>query len=372
MNTENYKGILQVVLVILFILLALIVSRVMKTEYEPPARNKSELRKLYVSTAKCTPGPYQIVFRTTGTVVALAEVSIVPQVSGRVIEVEPDFYEGGLFEGLKTLFRIDPRDYELEVQRLQAEVARAKTALQLEEAEVEAALREWSQIKGDLPAPELVARKPQIAEAKANLKAAQAQLEEARLALARTRFDLPKSGRVLSSQIVQGQFVQAGQSYGTVFYNHSLEVSASFESETLKWLLEIPDLEVAIETGYRGKQLRYAGKLNRSVAAIDARTRFATVRFGFQETPVELLPGVFAYITLYGPKFQNIARLPISALQQDGTVWLVDSENRLQRFEPEIIFRESDYIAVNNLEFAATVVTNSLPGATENAHVVTD
>jgi hypothetical protein len=129
---------------------------------------------------------------------------------------------------------------------------------------------------------------------------------------------------------------------------------------------------IEITADYMGKTLHYPGKLNRSVAAIDTSTRFATVYFGFQEIPEELLPGVFVEITIYGPKFPNIARLPISALQQDGAVWLVDAESRLRRFDPEIIFRESDYIAVSNLKSAANVVTNNLPGATENTLVFTN
>lgn len=370
MKSAKHKGILQLLLVSLFILAAFIASRVMKNGYKPPVRNGGEVRKLYVSTTECTPEPYRIVFQTTGTVVALAEVNIVPQVSGRITEVAPDFYDGGLFEGSETLFRIDPRDYELEVERLRAEVVRAETALQLEAAEVEAALQEWARMNGDRPAPDLVARKPQIAEAEANLKAARAQLENAQLDLARTHFDLPQAGRVLNSQIASGQFVQAGQGYGAVFYSDALEVSASLEGEELKWLLETPDVEIAIEADYMGRTLRYAGKLNRSVAAIDASTRFATARFGFEETPRELLPGVFVHVTVYGPIFQNVARLPVSALQQDGAVWLVDSDNRLQRFTPEIIFRESDFIAVSNLKGAAAIVTNDLPGATEGALVV--
>ena len=227
-------------------------------------------------------------------------------------------------------------------------------------------------MNGNLPVPELVARKPQITEAKAALEAAQAQLENARLDLSRTQFHFPKSGRVLSSQIATGQVVQAGQSYGKVFYSDSLEISASLDSKQLQWLFESPDAIVEIEADYLGKVQRYLGKLNRSVAAIDTNTRFATVYFGFQKPPEKLLPGVFTKVTIYGPKFANIAKLPVSALQQDGTVWLVDTENRLQPFKPEIIYRESDFIAVSNLESTAEVVTSRLFGATEGTYVIID
>src|SRR5690606_3237290 len=110
---------------------------------------------------------------------------IVPEVSGRVVFVHAAFFEGGQFAAGEVLFKIDPRDFELEVARREAEVARAQTVLELAEAESSAALGEWKQIHGKRPAPDLVARKPQMAEAAATLKSARAQLEEAKLRLER-------------------------------------------------------------------------------------------------------------------------------------------------------------------------------------------
>ena len=78
-------------------------------------------------------------------------------------------------------------------------MAQAQTAYNLQQAEADAALQDWKQLRGDQEVPDLVARKPQMAEALANLNAAKASLATARLNLDRATFELPFDGRVVSS-----------------------------------------------------------------------------------------------------------------------------------------------------------------------------
>ena len=369
MKTSTRTGIIQLVLVIAFIVAALAVNRLMQSSYEPASRNAGGERALFVDTITVNPAPYQIVFETNGTVDARVDINIVPQVSGRIIAVDPAFYDGGTFTSETDLFQIDPRDYELDTQRLAAEVARAHTALQLESAEGTAALAEWTQINGDRTAPDLVARRPQRAEAEANLQAAQAALANAELALSRTRYTLPFSGRVLTSRIAPGQFVQAGQSYGTAFDLSSLEVTAALEGERLEWLLRSASTTVQISAHHLGQTHTYDGILRRSAASLDPLTRFATVRFGFQSDSVALVPGVFARITVYGPKLDHISQVPASALQQNGLIWLVAPDLTLQAHQPDVLFSDSTTIALRNLPPGSTVVTSRISGASAGTKV---
>jgi multidrug efflux system membrane fusion protein len=369
MKTSTRAGIIQLVIVIAFIASALVVNQLMQSRYEPAGRNAGGERALFVDTVVVDPAPYQIVFETNGTVDARVDINIVPQVSGRIIAVDPAFYDGGTFTPATDLFQIDPRDYELDTQRLAAEVARARTALQLEAAEATAALAEWSQINGDQPAPDLVARRPQRAEAEANLQAAQASLGSAELALSRTRYTLPFSGRVHTSRIAPGQFVQAGQSYGTAFDLSSLEVTTALEGQRLEWLLSSAETFVEISADHLGQTHTYDGVLRRSAASLDPLTRFATVRFGFHSDSVALVPGVFARITVYGPKLDNISQVPASALQQNGLIWLVTADQTLQAHEPEIIFSDPLFLALRGLPAGATVVTSRISGGASGTKV---
>lgn len=371
MNPSTRTGIIQVVAVIIFIVLAIIGSRLLQTQYQPATRHGGGERELFVETQTFVPGPFQIVFETTGTVESLTEINIVPQVSGRVESVAPEFFAGGEFAAGSVLFTVDQRDFVNEVQRREADVARAKTVLQLEEAESTAALSEWRLLNGDQPPSALVAREPQRAEAAASLQASRANLANAELALERTEFRLPFDGRVLSSRIGPGQFVQAGASYGSAFDRNALEIVASLKGQELEWLVNSPAADVRIIAEHLGREIELSGELNRGASSLSPTTRFATVRFGFRDSPQSLIPGVFARIEVNGPQRENVARLPASALQQNGQLWIVDADSTLQAFTPEIVFADEGWIAVANIPGETRIVTNRLPGAASGTRVLT-
>lgn len=158
--SPKIKGLIQLALVIAFILTSFAISNILQTN-KPQAQEKNAPDKaLFVETENVGQGVHNISFYTTGTVEAITNIDVIPQVSGQIINVNQEFYNGGEFKKNSVLFEIDPRDFRLEVERLEAEVARASTSLTLEKAESKAALSEWRQRNGSKIAPDLVARKP--------------------------------------------------------------------------------------------------------------------------------------------------------------------------------------------------------------------
>jgi RND family efflux transporter MFP subunit len=367
MKTEKAKGYIQLVLVFAFIAISLLISAHVGRSRETIEENGGKATAFYVKTEKIEAKPYQLTFKSTGTVQARSIIQIIPQVSGRVEYVHPDFFTGGYFDEGEVLFRIEPDDFELEVRRAKAEVARAKTVLEKEKVEGKASIAEWEQQNGTVKAPDLVARKPQLEEAMANVQAAEASLESAKLKLARTEFRLPKDGRVVKSGVAVGQFIQAGVGYGEVFYHDSLEVSCPLNKKELEWLHFSENPEVEIEINHLGATRQYTGLLNRRAANVDQATRFGTVFFGFEEIPTELVPGVFAEVTVKGSTVSEIGLVPASAIQLDGKLWTVQPDNRLKSVDPEIIQRSGDWVAVGNIGARAVLVTSKLNGATEGA-----
>jgi RND family efflux transporter MFP subunit len=362
-------GTFQLILVIAFIVMAFTVSALLQTTRSDSRSTSNTERTLFVETQTVSPAPYRIAFAATGNVVARTRIDIVPEVSGRVVTVHEDFYNGGRFEKNTALFAIDPRDFRLEIQRLRAEVARAQTALELEQAETEAALEEWGSLHPGSEVPDLVARKPQLAEARANLRAAHAQLADAKLGLERSVFRLPFAGRVIESTIAPGQYVQAGQTYGSVFDTDSLEVEASLEDTQLQWLLQSAAPTITITADYLGKTHRFTGLLKRGAASLDNATRFAQVQFGFVEDAAALIPGVFAQLHITGEPVPDITSIPSSAYQSDGRIWHVTAENTLKPIQPDILFADGTHLAVRNISGPITVVTSRVSGATEGMAV---
>lgn len=316
------------------------------------------------------PKSHRVSFDTTGTVEAKNEILIVPQVSGRVIVVNEAFFAGGSFEKEAVLFEIEPSDFVLDVERREADVARAITALELEQAEAEASIAEWRQINNDKEPPALVARAPQLSEAKANLKSARAQLEIAKLNLQRTKFTLPFNGRVLESDIAVGQFITAGQAYGKLFDHAALEVKASLDRQQLEWLLETKQPDIRFVTTHLGETLNHQGVFLRGASALDNNTRFAEVRFGFKDVVKAIIPGVFVDIEVYGPEMPNVMLLASSSRQSQNSFWTVDND-ALVKWVPDIIYSDNDYIAVKGKSSPITVVTSRVAGGMEGMRIQT-
>ncbi len=370
---QALKGFIQLVLIIVFIVTSVGISRSLQSKRPEPSGDLDQDRALSVHSEVFKKENHRVGFTTTGTINALAQIDIVPQVSGQIIFINSELYEGGEFDADELLFKVDPRDFEVEVARLSAEVARAQTSLDIEKAEADAAVKEWTMVNPDLPIPELVAREPQLAQAEAQLKSAQALLAKAELDLSRTEFTLPFSGRVVSSNLGIGRYVIAGQAYGQVFDIAGLEVRASLENQQLEWLLEAEKPIIRINVDYLGQSSEFEGLLKRSASVLDERTRFGRVSFGFQSKDLEarsrLLPGVFVNIEIQGKMMDDIMRIPNTAIQNGGSVWTIDKQERLRQKMPSVVYINDSYIAVRGITDGARLVTQRLTEATEGMRV---
>ncbi len=366
---DIYKGRLQLFLVILFIAGSLGVSYALKALGKTELTRNNDIRDVYVSMETVQPSDHRVQFDTTGTVQAQADVNVVPQVSGRVTYVHPQFHDGGTFHKNQTVFRIDDRDYRYDVEQRRADVAQARTALDLQQAEADAALAEWRQLNPDKPAPALVARTPQLAEAQAALDAAKANLGKAELSLKRTDVRFPFDGKVVESNVDAGQYVTAGQSYGTVFALASLEVQASLNDQQLDWLLQTDNPAITIDTTFLGETFTHEGYIKRGAALLDAQTRFATVRLGFKNMPKSLLPGLFSHILVKGETLSNVWLIPASARQKDGTVWGINNKHELYELDVTSLYSDDRHIVVPNASDTVNVVTSRLSGAVAGMQV---
>lgn len=141
----------------------------------------------------------------SGRLEAVNHVDIRPLVPGTIVAVH--FKDGALVKG-DPLFTIDPRPYEAEVDRAQAQLAAAQARngyTSTDAARAERLLADNAIAKRDYDEKQNAAR-----EAVANLKAAQAALEAAKINLAYTHIVAPVSGRVSRAELTVGNIVSTG------------------------------------------------------------------------------------------------------------------------------------------------------------------
>lgn len=373
LKSDKIKGYLQLVLVVAFIAFSLIVNASLQAKkVEKLAQNEN--KDLYVRVVDVKRESKRLEINLSGIFKARSEIEIVPEVSGRVVGVDERFFKGGVFAKDQLLFEIEPQDYILEVNKLEAEVRKAETIYDLERVEAKAALLEWYQLHPDRrDAPELVVRKPQLREALAGLRSAQSSLQNAKLDLKRTKFRFPFSGRVLESSVYAGQYVSVGQSYGQVYDSTSMEIESALSDSQAAILSDSgDDIKVSIETQYLGKEYKYKGILKRAFSEYEKDTRFGRVVFAIDgHCSNKLFPGIFAKVKVLGKKIDNVMVLPVSSLQNGNKIWQV-SNNVLKEFKAEILSDDDVNVVVKTELKKAKIVVGKVSGGFEGMKVKFD
>jgi RND family efflux transporter MFP subunit len=142
----------------------------------------------------------------SGRLEAVQTVEIRPQVSGYLQEVK--FEEGRDVKKGDVLFIIDPRPYQAELDRVQAEVERSRTAAELAQSDLTRAdkLLESRAMSKE----EYDSRNAARVSALSAVKASEAAVAIARLNLSYTRVTSPIDGRVGRAEVTQGNLVAGG------------------------------------------------------------------------------------------------------------------------------------------------------------------
>ena len=156
-----------------------------------------------VTVAKVIVRPLARAQTYTGRLQAVDVVQVRPRVGGYVTKVA--FDEGAMVHKDQLLFRIDPRPYQAEVNRLAAELASARSELKLAKA---------NDARGEqLVAKNYIAKQDRdrlgaaVRSAEAQVAATSAALQAARLNLDFTEVRAPIDGRISNVRITPGNLV---------------------------------------------------------------------------------------------------------------------------------------------------------------------
>ncbi|MCD4750841.1 MAG: efflux RND transporter periplasmic adaptor subunit [Thermoanaerobaculales bacterium] len=333
------KRTLKIVTPIAILILGLVAAKILASSRRAPERLQKPTLGPLVEVITAQPMTVRTVVRGHGEVRAKTTVEIVPQVAGRVIAMHPGMVTGGHFGADEPLLTIEPRDYELAVERARAAVARADVALEREQAEAEVALQEWDAIHpGEDPSSGLVVREPQVRQAEAELAAAQADLAVARLSLERTTITLPFDGIVESETIDLGQYVTIGKKLATVYGTAVAEVRVPLAERELAWFRVptrpgIKGPPATVIANFGGMSQTWSGEVVRMEAKIDTTSRMVPVVIAVSDPfrtnghDLPLLPGTFVKVEISGHDLEQVVAVPRHAIHEGNMVWIVEGEN---------------------------------------------
>ncbi len=324
---------------------------------------------------------HQIKIHATGTVQPAVEVTIVPQVGGRVVRLAEGFQEGRFFDKGQLLFEIESADYQLAVEKSRAEIAKAEYDLATVNSQARVARLEWERVNLDQQAKPnpLVLYEPQLKNAQAALAGAKADLQQKLLDLERTRIHAPFNCRISSKSVDLGQFVTAGQAVATVAGTDAAEIVIPVPLHELQWI-DVPQSNRQVSSTATvhlsaGMKHSWSGRIDRSLGEADAQSRMIRLvvkvddPYGLKEKgshALDLAEGLFVAVTLQGKILQDVFAVPVSALRHDDTLWLRTADGTLDILKVQVLRREKENVLVHGeMHTGQALVTTHVSGAAQ-------
>ncbi|MCK0151451.1 HlyD family efflux transporter periplasmic adaptor subunit [Marivita sp. S6314] len=310
-------------------------------------------------------------------------------VGGRVVEIAPEFVEGGSVTEGEVLLRIDPTDAQSVLERVQSDILDAEAeqreadrALvlaqdELAAAEEQAALRERAfQRQRDLrdrgvgtaaavEVAELAAaqarqsvlsRRQAVAQAEARIDQSTTRLSRAILAEAEAQRRLDDTvitagftGTLSDVSVVEGRLVSSNEQLARLIDADALEVAFRVSTQQFARLLDdagkLQNADVTVVLDVFGTNLTAKGTLSRSGAAVGSgqtgRLLFATL-----DTAPGFRPGDFVTVKIQEPPIERVARVPASALNAANEVLVLAEDDRLEIVQVTLVRRQGDDVLI--------------------------
>lgn len=292
-----------------------------------------------VSIVTVKPQARAMVRELPGRIAPTRVSEVRPRVSG--IVVQRLFHQGSEVKAGDTLYQIDPRPFEVEVQSSEAALARAKATL--EQATQHA--NRIATLTSQRAAPEA-----KNEEAVASLRQAEADLAGRKADVARAKLNLdyatiraPIDGIVGAALVSEGALVVQNETASLATIQQLDPIYADFtqsvtELNHLRRALESGELDRISQDAMKvrlvlddGGLYPQAGKLLFSDAKVDAHTGQVTLRGEFPNPKRELLPGMYVRVQIEQGIDSDAIAVPQQAIQRNvgggSEVFVVKDDN---------------------------------------------
>jgi RND family efflux transporter MFP subunit len=380
-----FRYILPLGIIALSILI--VISLVLVAKSKRPELKEAKEQVMIVDAIQAEAVSLNLPVFSQGSVKPRTETTVVAEVSGKIVDVSPNFISGGFFRKGEVLLQIDPSDYETALKRAQANLASRKAQHAEQKARSEQALKDWSNLGRTGEPSDLTLRKPQLAEALANVQAAEADLQKAQRDLQRTQINVPYDGLVRIKKADIGQYVAPGTPLGVTFAIDSAEIRLPLSATDVSFL-DLPSAtdpgdkpfpRVRLRSDSAGLSAEWQAEIIRTEGVIDEKSRvtYAVARvidpYGVLglSTQSELRVGTFVRAEIEGVQLDNAIVLPRSVLGTDNTVLVAGKNNKLEIRAVSVIRAEPKNVYISDgIESGEFVITTLLDAPIAGTPVV--
>ncbi len=326
-----------------------------KTETDVPVAEPPVVRVQQVHAQS-----WQFVVRAHGSVTPRSESSLIPQVSGAVVWVSSSLVSGGFFSEGDPLLRIDPSDYEVNLEAAKAAVARGTSEHTRARKELERQERLASSSVASDAAFDDAVNAERVASAV--LREARARLVQAERDMLRTEIVAPYAGRVRSEEVDVGQFVSRGEGLAKIYAVDFAEVRLPIPDVELQYLdlplhaqAEGEGPSVRLNARFAGQERRWDGRVVRTEGEIDPKSRMIHIvarvddpyrMLSNEPTITPLAVGLFVEAEVLGRTVEDVMVVPRRAFREGERVLVVTPDHRMHYRSVEVLRWEHDVAIV--------------------------
>jgi multidrug efflux system membrane fusion protein len=285
-----------------------------------------------------------VLVQAIGAVDAYSIVGVKSQVTGELIGVH--FQEGQDVQKGDLLFTIDPRSFQADVERQEANLAR--DAAQAENQRAQAKRYEQLFKDGVVSSEQYDQVRTNTEALEATVRADRAALETAKLNLQYTQIHAPISGRTGSLMVNQGNMVRANDTTDLVTIHQVEPIYVSFSVHE-QYLPEIKRFMASkgltVQVGVPGRTERTEGKVFFVDNKIDPTTAMIRLKAVFPNRERHLWPGQYADVSLTLTVQSGAIVVPNQAVQtgQEGDyVFVIDDHQTAQQHKVKVLRRVGD------------------------------
>jgi membrane fusion protein, multidrug efflux system len=293
-----------------------------------------------VAVVTVQPTPRPIIRELPGRIAPMRVAEIRARVAG--IIMERLFKQGAEVKAGDILYRIDPAQFEVELDAANAALAKAKAVLELAERHAQ---------RIETLSRNQVASRAQNDNAMASFRQAQADVAARQADVARAKLDLdyttvraPISGRIGGALVTEGALVGKGEATHLATVQQLDPIYADF----VQSVSELQQLRRDFESGAidkvtpdsakvrlvfdDGTVYPYPGRLVFTDASVDKTTNQVTLRGEFPNPKSELLPGMYVRIRIEQGIDADSLAVPQQAVRRNDAggndVYILRGDNR--------------------------------------------
>jgi multidrug efflux system membrane fusion protein len=327
-----------------------------------------------VSVAAVTQRDLHVVLLAIGTLTASNTATVRTRVDGELKSIR--FSEGQQVRAGALLAEIDPRNYEIQLQQVQGQLAR--DAAQLRNAKLDLERYKELLAKDSIARQQVESQDALVQQLAGTVQSDQAQVDNAKLLLSYTKVLAPISGKVGFKQVDLGNLVRASDAAGLVSITQTQPIGLVFGVPEAN----LPQIAAKLKAGKpllveawdREQKAKLAtGKVRSTDNAIDLATGTIRLKAEFANADNVLFPNQFVNIRLLVDDVKDALVVPANAIQRGAQgifVYVLKEDSTVAVRRVRLGATEGDWVAVQG-ELAAgeNVVTDGADRLREGAKV---